>query len=113
VSITRFGRAPLPDTVVSAAHAYIVVYLFAFAIGALLLLFVEAAWGDHMDLVSGMSAAASAIGNIGPGLGSVGPSGTYAAVSAPGKWILGTLMILGRLEIYPIVLLFTASFWRK
>jgi len=113
VSITRFGRAPLPDTVVSAAHAYIVVYLLAFVVGTLLLLFVEAAWGDHMDLVSGLSAAASAIGNVGPGLGSVGPSGTYALVSAPGKWILGTLMILGRLEIYPIVLLFTASFWRK
>jgi trk system potassium uptake protein TrkH len=113
VSITRFGRTPVPNSVVSSVHAYVVVYLLAFGIGMLLLLFAEAAWGDHMDLVSGLSAAASAIGNVGPGLGSVGPAETYAAVSAPGKWILGMLMILGRLEIYPVVLLFTASFWRK
>ncbi len=66
-----------------------------------------------MTLVSGVSAAASAIGNVGPALGIVGPSGTYAVVSGPGKWVLGLLMILGRLEIYPVVLLFTATFWRK
>jgi len=113
VSITRFGRAPLPDSVVSTAHAYIVVYMFAFGVGMLLLLFSETVWGAHMDLVSSMSAAASAIGNVGPGLGSVGPAGTYAIVSAPGKWVLGGLMILGRLEIYPVILLFTASFWRR
>jgi trk system potassium uptake protein TrkH len=113
VSITRFGSTPLPDTVVSAAHAYIVVYLLVFGVGMLALLYAEAVWGTHMGVVSGLSAAASAIGNVGPGLGSVGPAGTYAGVSAPGKWILGILMIFGRLEIYPIVLLFTASFWRK
>jgi len=113
VSITRFGRTPLSDEVVSAVRAYIIVYLLAFGIGVVLLLYAEAAWGSGMTLVSGVSAAASAIGNVGPALGIVGPSGTYAVVSGPGKWVLGLLMILGRLEIYPVVLLFTATFWRK
>ena len=63
--------------------------------------------------MTGASAAASAIGNIGPGLGFVGPVGTYSEVATPGKWVLGMLMVLGRLEIYPVILLFTASFWRR
>ncbi len=113
VSISRFGRVPLPNEVVSAVHSYVVVYMLAFGIGTILLLYVESAWGAHMDLVTGLSAAASAISNVGPGLGTVGPASTYAEVAAPGKWILGMLMILGRLEIYPIILLFTASFWRR
>ena len=113
VSISRFGRIPLPSEVVSAVHSYVVVFMLAFGIGTILLLYVESAWGANMDLVTGLSAAASAISNVGPGLGAVGPASTYAEVTAPGKWILGMLMILGRLEIYPIILLFTASFWRR
>ena len=113
VSISRFGRTPLPAEVVSAVHSYVVVYMLAFGIGTILLLYVESAWGADMDLVTGLSATASAISNVGPGLGAVGPASTYAEVVAPGKWILGMLMILGRLEIYPIILLFTASFWRR
>jgi trk system potassium uptake protein TrkH len=113
VSISRFGRTPLPAQVVSAVHSYVVVYMLAFGIGTILLLYVESAWGADMDLVTGLSAAASAISNVGPGLGTVGPASTYAEVAAAGKWILGMLMILGRLEIYPIILLFTASFWRR
>jgi trk system potassium uptake protein TrkH len=66
-----------------------------------------------MGLVTGASAAASAIANVGPGLGLVGPEGTYAIVGGLGKWVLAMLMILGRLEIYPVILLFTASFWRR
>jgi len=113
VSISRFGRVPLPSEVVSAVHSYVVVYMLAFGVGTILLLYVESAWGADMDLVTGLSAAASAISNVGPGLGTVGPASTYAEFVAPGKWILGMLMILGRLEIYPIILLFTASFWRR
>lgn len=113
VSITRFGRAPVPAEVVSAVHSYVVVYMLAFGIGTVLLLYFESAWGANMDLVTGLSAAASAISNVGPALGTVGPASTYAEVAAPGKWILGMLMILGRLEIYPVILLFTASFWRR
>ena len=113
ISITRFGGTALPPGVVSSVHAYVVVYIVAFSVGTVLLLYFQSAWGTEMDLVTGASAAASAIGNIGPGLGFVGPMGTYAEVAAPGKWVLGMLMVLGRLEIYPVILLFTASFWRR
>jgi trk system potassium uptake protein TrkH len=91
----------------------VIVYIVAFSIGTVLVLYFQSAWGTEIGLVTGASAAASAIGNVGPGLGLVGPTSTYAAVAAPGKWVLGMLMILGRLEIYPVILLFTASFWRR
>lgn len=113
VSISRFGRVPLPPGVISAVHSYVVVYMLAFGLGAVLLLYFESAWGTGMSLVTGLSAAASAISNVGPALGTVGPASTYAELAAPGKWVLGMLMILGRLEIYPVILLFTASFWRR
>ena len=113
ISISRFGKTALPRDVVSSVHAYVVVYIIAFSIGTVLLLYFESAWGTEMGLVTGASAAAAAIGNVGPGLGLVGPAGTYAVVAAPGKWVLAMLMVLGRLEIYPVILLFTASFWRR
>ena len=113
VSISRFGRTPLPAEVVSAVHSYVIVYMLAFGIGTIFLLYFESAWGANMGLVTGISAAASAISNVGPALGTVGPVSTYAEITVAGKWLLGMLMILGRLEIYPIILLFTASFWRR
>lgn len=113
ISITRFGRSRVPHDVIAAVRSYVVVYMTAFVIGMVLLLYAESLWGNEMDLVTGLSAAASAIANVGPGLGEVGPSGSYAALTAPGKWVLGGLMILGRLEIYPAILLLTASFWRR
>jgi trk system potassium uptake protein TrkH len=66
-----------------------------------------------MDLTSAASAVASALGNIGPGLGDVGPSANFLAVPAAGKWLLSVLMIVGRLEIFPVLLLLTRELWRK
>ena len=113
ISISRFGKVAIPREVVSSVQAYVVVYIVAYAIGTVLLLYFESVGGTEMGLVTGASATASAIGNVGPGLGLVGPAGTYAIIGAPGKWVLTLLMILGRLEIYPVILLFTASFWRR
>ncbi|MEN8113593.1 MAG: TrkH family potassium uptake protein [Actinomycetota bacterium] len=113
ISVTRFGRGRVPPEVIGAVRSYVVVYMVAFVLGMVLLLYAESLWGTEMDLVTGLSAAASAIGNVGPGLGDVGPAGSYAALTAPGKLVLGVLMILGRLEVYPAILLLTASFWRR
>ena len=69
----------------------------------------------NMDIgfVDSASAVASSIGNVGPGLGAVGPTSNYAAVPALGKWLLSFLMIVGRLEIFPIMLLFQRELWRR
>ena len=59
------------------------------------------------------SAVASALGNIGPGLGEVGPAANFAIVPASGKWLLSVIMMIGRLEVFPILLLFTRELWRR
>ena len=66
-----------------------------------------------LDLVSAFGAAAATLGNIGPGLGSVGPTDTYAHIPMLGKWILSALMLLGRLEIFTIIVLLSPAYWRR
>ena len=58
-------------------------------------------------------AAVSAIGNVGPALGQYGPSGTYADFPTLGKWVYAALMLIGRLEIFTILLLFSRALWNK
>ena len=64
-------------------------------------------------MVSTVSAVASSIGNVGPALGELGPTSNYLAVPWPGKYLLATLMIVGRLEILPILILFNREVWRR
>ncbi len=87
--------------------AFIFLYLFIFTIGSLIL----TALG--VDFLSSISAAASAIGNVGPGIGSVGPSASFAHIPDFGKWILSLLMLMGRLELFTVCLLFTPYFWKR
>ena len=73
--------------------------------------FILAAMG--MDIVSSFAAVVACIGNIGPGLGTVGPTDNYAHIPDMGKWVLVFCMLLGRLEIYTVIILFIPEFWRK
>jgi trk system potassium uptake protein TrkH len=66
-----------------------------------------------MDLLSAISGVAASLGNVGPGLGSLGPMDNYGAVPAAGKWVFSFLMITGRLELYTVILLFLPETWRK
>jgi trk system potassium uptake protein TrkH len=66
-----------------------------------------------LDVVTSVSGAAAALGNIGPGLGDViGPRGDYAALNDVAKWILSAAMLIGRLELMAVMVLFTTAFWR-
>ena len=64
-----------------------------------------------IDLQSAIGAAASAMGNIGPGLNAFGPSESYALLPISGKWLLSFCMLLGRLEIFTVIVLFSRTFW--
>lgn len=66
-----------------------------------------------LDMVTATSSVAATIGNIGPGLGAVGPMLNYSEVPVLGKWILGLCMLVGRLEIYTVLILFLPEFWKK
>ena len=65
------------------------------------------------DLESSLGAVAATLGNIGPGIGAVGPAENYAHFPAFGKWFLSFLMLIGRLELFTVLIIFTPSFWRK
>jgi trk system potassium uptake protein TrkH len=94
-------------------QSFFLFYMFIFMTGTLAFGIITDVAGAGFDLVSSASAVASSVGNVGPGLGAVGPSSNYALVPDLGKWLLSFLMIVGRLEIFPVVLLFTRELWRR
>jgi len=107
VSQIKLNGKPVSSEVVSSVLGFLGLFVGLFAINTVLL----AALG--VDLVTAFSAVASAIGNIGPGLGTVGPTDNYASLPSLGKWLLVWCMLLGRLEIYTIIILLIPEFWRK
>ena len=105
IPVHLHGRV-LNEQVTFKVLAFIIIYVLIFGAGMLLLTLFG------MDFHSAMGASATAIGNIGPGMGSVGPVNNFSGLSVPAKWILGFLMLLGRLELFTVLILFKQSFWR-
>ena len=107
VFVAHYNRRPIPDHAADAVMSFF--YLFAFAFVALAL--ALAALG--LDFMTSVSGAATALSNVGPGLGDViGPSGTFAPLPDTAKWLLSGAMLLGRLEFFTVLVLFTRRFWR-
>jgi len=106
VSTVRFEGKPVCDRQIRSIHTFLTVYLIIF-VGSVLLLSLDGA-----DLITIFTAVASCINNIGPGLGAVGPMGNFSAFSAPAKLLLSFDMLVGRLEIFPMILLFAPSIWK-
>lgn len=102
----RIGKDVVTHEVVESAHTFFTLYILIFALGTA----VMTALG--LDLISASSAALSTISNTGPGLGMVGPMSNFAAIPDLGKLVLTGLMLLGRLEIYTVLLVFSVKFWR-
>lgn len=103
----RIGEINVTHELMSRTFAFFVAYITIFALGSLILHF------NGLDTASAMGAVATTMGGIGPGLGMVGPSSTYVAVPVFGKWTLSALMLLGRLELFAILILFSRVFWTK
>lgn len=103
----RFNKHAIEPRTISNVLAFFMFYLMVFFISTVfLMIFVG-------DMDTSMGAVASCLGNIGPGLGSVGPVFTYSAVPDEGKIFLSLLMMLGRLELFTVLVLFTPSFWTE
>jgi trk system potassium uptake protein TrkH len=101
----RIGSKSVSSRVVEAVWGFFALYVASFTVMYLAL----AATG--LDLMTAFSAVAASINNLGPGLGTVGAH--YAGMHDPGKWILCFAMLLGRLEIFTLLVLLTPAFWRK
>jgi trk system potassium uptake protein TrkH len=113
VFVTRFGKKRVTEPVVEAVQSFFLFYMFLFMSSTFILAFIDANISEGLDLITATSAVAASIGNIGPGLGQVGPAADYAALPALAKWHLAGLMIVGRLEIFPVLVLFTRDLWKR
>lgn len=102
----KLGGKTVPERTISAVTTFFTAYLGIFA----LLGIVIAAMG--VDLITAFTAVAACLNNVGPGLGAVGPASTFAGVPAGAKWVLSFAMLLGRLELFTLLVLFTRVFWR-
>jgi trk system potassium uptake protein TrkH len=107
VRAVKLGGKPVAADILSSIWGFFFLYLTVYMISTLVLA------GLGMDPISAFSAVAACIFNVGPGLGSVGPTQNFLAVPSLGKWVLILGMILGRLEIYTVIVLFMPEYWRK
>lgn len=102
-----FNQRVLDTSVISLVMVFILIYLFLVLFIALLLMFIG------LDAITAFSGASSAIGNIGPGLGDlIGPDSTYTYLPSSAKWILSVGMLLGRVEIFPVIILLYRGLWK-
>jgi len=113
VFITHFGRQKVTEPVIEAVQSFFLFYMFLFMTATFGLAFIDANLAEGLDLVTATSAVAASLGNIGPGLGDVGPAANYANLPQLAKWLLSSLMIVGRLEIFPVLVLLTRDLWRR
>lgn len=101
------GR-PLPDTVALSVMAFLFLYALTFAFATIALSFMG------LNFLTAASAAVASLSNVGPGLGDViGPAGSFRPMPDGAKWLLAGIMLLGRLEIFTLLVLFTPRFWRN
>ena len=103
----RVRQQTIPRDVVMNVLGFFVLYILIFAVGTLLI----AAMG--YDVATSFGAVAATLGNVGPGLGEVGAIDNYAHFPPIGKWILSFFMLLGRLELYTVLILFVPAYWRR
>lgn len=103
----RLDRESLDENVVSNITAFLLIFLFTFALASFVMTFYTP------DLVTAASSVIATLGNIGPGLGGVGATKTYAAIPDTGQIVLTVCMLLGRLELYTVLVLLHPQFWKK
>ncbi len=103
----KMDEKPIPDEVVQSTNVYMVIYAMVFALSVILIAL------DNLDFTTNFTAVAATLNNIGPGLDGVGPAANFAAYSPFSKLILSVDMLAGRLELYPLFILFMPRTWKK
>ncbi|WP_261843026.1 TrkH family potassium uptake protein [Aliamphritea ceti] len=101
----KLGKTPISDRVLEAVWGFFSVYLIVFVIMLIILL------GTGLDQITAWSAVGATLNNLGPGLGQV--AAHYGDLNTPAKWVLCFAMLLGRLEVFTLLVLFTPAFWKR
>lgn len=103
----RLGGKVISDDIMQSIKSFFLIYIFVFVIGVIIIT------ATGFDITSAIGTVAATLGGVGPGLGLVGPAQNYAVVSSVGKITLIICMLLGRLEIYTVLILLVPEIWRK
>jgi trk system potassium uptake protein TrkH len=103
----RLNNKAIDKDITSNVLAFLIIYFIVFSTGSIIVAAFD------IDFLTSIGAVATCLGNIGPGIGSVGPVDNFAHLPAGSKWFLTFLMLLGRLELFTVLILFTPSFWRQ
>lgn len=103
----RYGGKAVHQSIIFNILSFFVLYMLIFILSAIILTFFG------LDFISAIGAAASSLGNIGPAIGSVSPVDNYAHLSTSAKWFCSFLMLIGRLELFTVLILLTPYFWKK
>ncbi len=108
VFLVKFNKKTVTENTYTSIISFFFIYVLLFILSSIILSFLGT------DFLTALSASASAISNVGPGIGEiVGPNGNYSNINDIGKWILALTMLIGRLEIFTILVLFSKNFWKK
>ncbi|PVX52071.1 trk system potassium uptake protein TrkH [Balneicella halophila] len=103
----RFNKQSVKNSTIDNIMAFVILYAIVFVVSIVILSF----WMSGLD--STLSAVATSLGNIGPGFGHIGPTENFSNLADGAKWFLSFLMLLGRLELFTVLVLFTPAFWKR
>jgi len=103
----RFNGKPVSQDIIFNILAFFLIYALIFCVGSVFMSMLG------LNFETAIGSVAATIGNIGPGIGSVGPTGNYAGIPGVGKWFLSFLMLLGRLELFTVLILLSPAFWKR
>jgi trk/ktr system potassium uptake protein len=103
----RINNKAVPPEIILNVQAFFIFYILLFLVGSIIMSILG------VDFVTALGATATCLGNVGPGIGTVGPVNNFAHIPEAGKWILSFLMLLGRLELFTVIIIFSSYFWKK
>lgn len=103
----RVNNKTVPQEIILNVQAFFIFYILLFLLGSIIMSILG------LDFVTALGAVATCLGNVGPGIGAVGPVSNFAHIPEVGKWILSLLMLLGRLELFTVLIIFSSYFWKK
>jgi trk system potassium uptake protein TrkH len=103
----RFNEKSVGPDIISNVQAFFIFYIMIFVFASALLSLLG------LDFLTAIGATATCIGNVGPGIGTVGPLNNFAHLPDIAKWILSFLMLLGRLELFTVLIIFSPAYWKS
>lgn len=113
IRLVRLGEHVVDEDVIRAIFGFTFLYLLAFGLGSVILMLDAGRVGLQLTVLEAVSASLATVGNIGPGFGQVGPYGSYLEFPITSKLLMICLMWIGRLEVVPVLVLFTGAFWKR